>query len=80
MLPALINLSFILFCPESPRWLYTTGQATLARKVLAQLHSSTSDPNSPLVDMEMEEIKEALQFSSPDGDCHFYVLLVRMLK
>jgi len=61
-----INAAFVLFCPESPRWLYTVGKSDQARKVLAGLHSSTNDPNSPLINHEMEEIERVISLDGAD--------------
>ncbi|KAF8885092.1 general substrate transporter [Gymnopilus junonius] len=59
--PAAINVAFIFFCPESPRWLYSIGKALRAREIIAKFHSRTNDINSPLVDLEMREIDEKIQ-------------------
>lgn len=64
--PAGINVLFIYFCPESPRWLYSVGKADEARLVLANLHSLNRDINSPLIDLEMEEIAEKIQIDGVD--------------
>jgi hypothetical protein len=69
MVPAAINVLVIVFCPESPRWLYSVGKTEQARKVLAQLHSETGDINSPLIQLEMEEIIEKLEVDGPDSTC-----------
>lgn len=54
--------------PESPRWLHAQGKSEEAVKVLAQLHSRDNSTESPLVQIEMEEIKK----SSTDGQSKFY--------
>jgi hypothetical protein len=69
MVPAALNVLIIWFCPESPRWLYSVGKTEQARKVLAQLHSETGDINSPLIQLEMEEIIEKIQVDGPDSTC-----------
>jgi hypothetical protein len=51
--------------------LYSVGRADQARLVLANLHSRTRDINSPLVDLEMEEIAEKIQIDGVDSQCHF---------
>ncbi|TFK27739.1 general substrate transporter [Coprinopsis marcescibilis] len=66
VVPAALNALFIFTCPESPRWLYSVGKSEQARAILAKLHSRTGDPNSPLVDLEMEEIEEKIQVDGVD--------------
>jgi MFS family permease len=64
--PAVINLAFVLFLPESPRWLYANGRTEDAVKVLAMLHSRTKDVNSPLVKLEIGEIEESISLTGGD--------------
>ncbi|KAF4577145.1 major facilitator superfamily protein [Pleurotus pulmonarius] len=66
VVPAALNVIFVFFCPESPRWLYSVGKEAQARRILARFHSSTGDPNSPLVSLEMEEIEEKLVVGGSD--------------
>jgi len=66
VVPAAINVLFVFFCPESPRWLYSVGKADQARKILARFHSSTNDIKSPLVNLEMREIEEKIQINGAD--------------
>ncbi|KAG7088451.1 hypothetical protein E1B28_012442 [Marasmius oreades] len=66
VVPAAINVLFILFCPESPRWLISVGKDEDARKILAKFHSSTADPRSPLVDLQMDEIHEKIEVDGQD--------------
>ncbi|KAJ7109711.1 general substrate transporter [Mycena crocata] len=66
VVPAAGNFLFILFCPESPRWLYTRGKTDEARRILARFHSSNGDPNSPLVALEIEEIEEKIALDGAD--------------
>ncbi|CCO34786.1 Lactose permease [Rhizoctonia solani AG-1 IB] len=64
--PAGINVLSIYLCPESPRWLYANGHKDEARIVLAKLHSSTCNPCSPVVEIEMEEIREKTELDGTD--------------
>jgi hypothetical protein len=47
--------------------LYSVGKSEQARKILANLHSSNGDYNSPLVDLEMEEIEEKIEVDGVDS-------------
>ncbi|KAJ9297979.1 hypothetical protein DTO271G3_4200 [Paecilomyces variotii] len=42
-LPAFIQLAFIFFLPETPRWLVRAGQETRARTVLGKIYGSDPD-------------------------------------
>ncbi|KZV70176.1 general substrate transporter [Peniophora sp. CONT] len=77
MVPAALNVFFIFLCPESPRWLYTVGKSDKARRTLAKLHSSTNDPNSPLIDVEMDEIEETIERGGSDKNWWDYRPLFR---
>ncbi|KAF9267447.1 general substrate transporter [Marasmius fiardii PR-910] len=66
VVPAALNVLFIFFCPESPRWLISIGRDEDARRILAKFHSSTADPRSPVVDIEMEEIHEKIEVDGQD--------------
>ncbi|KZT62655.1 general substrate transporter [Calocera cornea HHB12733] len=58
---SVILLIFLPFMPESPRWLVDKGRVDDARKILGRLHGN-GDPNHPLVNLEMQEIEEAIEF------------------
>ncbi|KAL0578632.1 hypothetical protein V5O48_003375 [Marasmius crinis-equi] len=66
VVPAGINALFIFFAPESPRWLCSIGKSDQARQVLAKFHSSTADPRSPLIDIQMDEIEEKIEIGGQD--------------
>jgi len=59
--PSVILLIFLPFMPESPRWLVAKGKPERARGILGKLHGN-GNINDPLVNMEMAEIEEALEF------------------
>ncbi|KIY67110.1 general substrate transporter [Cylindrobasidium torrendii FP15055 ss-10] len=66
MIPAALNLLFIWFCPESPRWLCSVARFDDARIVLAKYHSATNNLESPIVKLELEEIREKISVDGAD--------------
>ena len=68
--PAVINVAFILFICESPRWLYARGRKEEAIAVLARHHSATGDVNSPLIQLQVMEIEESISLDG--GDRRFW--------
>jgi hypothetical protein len=66
--PAGINLIFVLFIAESPRWLYARGKKEEARKVLARFHSKTGDIKSPIVALELQEFEENISLAGTDQE------------
>lgn len=56
----LLQLAFLFFVPESPRWLVSKGKVEEARDILVNLHAG-GDKDSLLVDVEMSEILAALE-------------------
>ncbi|KAH8702744.1 general substrate transporter [Phaeosphaeriaceae sp. PMI808] len=59
-LPSLIQLSFIWFIPESPRWLISKERNEEALNILGKYHAN-GDINNPTVQFEYAEIKETLR-------------------
>ncbi|KAJ6514230.1 hexose transporter [Mycena vitilis] len=60
-LPSVLQVIFILFAPESPRYLVSKGKEALALKTLAYYHADGNE-DDPLVKYEFEEIKAAIEF------------------
>ncbi|KZV72830.1 hexose transporter [Peniophora sp. CONT] len=59
-LPSVVQIIFIWFAPESPRWLVYKGRETEARRTLAYYHAN-GDEQDPLIEFEMEEIMTAVR-------------------
>ncbi|KAI5887242.1 general substrate transporter [Schizophyllum commune H4-8] len=59
--PSVLQIMFIWFVPESPRFLMSKGKNEEALKVLAHYHAD-GNVDDPLVRYEYEEIKAALEF------------------
>lgn len=64
LFPALVLL-FSWFLPESPRWLYTRGKHTQAKKILARFHGEGND-DSVWVTMQLREYEEYLNMDGGD--------------
>jgi sugar porter (SP) family MFS transporter len=64
LFPALI-LCLAWFLPESPRWLYTRGKHSEAKKVLAKYHG-TGNEDSIWVTMQINEYEEYLNMDGGD--------------
>ncbi|KAF5560924.1 general substrate transporter [Fusarium phyllophilum] len=58
-LPSIIQLLFVWFVPESPRWLVSKGRNDEALQMLAKYHGE-GDSSDPVVQFEYNEILETL--------------------
>jgi hypothetical protein len=59
-LPSLLQISFVWFVPESPRFLIAHGQVEKAHNVLANVHAN-GDRESEVVQLELQEIKDTIK-------------------
>ncbi|KAI0751147.1 hexose transporter [Daedaleopsis nitida] len=59
VIPSLLQVTFIWFLPESPRWLVAKGRGEEAYAILAKYHAE-GDLNSELVKLEFAEIENTL--------------------
>jgi sugar porter (SP) family MFS transporter len=60
VVPSVIQLSFIWWIPESPRWLISKDRSDEALNILGYYHAD-GDNNAPLVQFEYAEIKETIR-------------------
>nr|GAT43894.1 predicted protein [Mycena chlorophos] len=67
IIPAIPLFSFILFLPESPRWLAEHNQPDLALTTLARLHAN-GDTSDPFVVAQMKDIEADLARSAEIGE------------
>lgn len=57
--PSILQLTFIWFVPESPRWLLAKGREEEAHKVLADVHAN-GNYDDEVVQLELQEIRDTL--------------------
>ena len=58
--PSLLQLTFVWFVPESPRWYLAKGRDELALKVLANVHAN-GNKDDELVQLELTEIRDTIR-------------------
>ncbi|KAK8197835.1 general substrate transporter [Phyllosticta capitalensis] len=61
--PPILQLCFVWFVPESPRWYISKGKEEVALRVLAKVHAN-GNANDELVQVEFEEIKSTLKLEA----------------
>ncbi|KAF2842908.1 hexose transporter protein [Patellaria atrata CBS 101060] len=59
-LPSLLQIVFIWFVPESPRWYINKGKPERALQILAKVHANGNEQDE-VVQLEFQEIKETIK-------------------
>ncbi|KAL4890119.1 general substrate transporter [Aspergillus ambiguus] len=59
----IVQILFLWWVPESPRWLIAKGRKQEAERLLARFHTA-GDPTHPLVQFEMAEITQTIELES----------------
>lgn len=72
--PSVLLLIFLPLMPESPRWLVDKGKADKARAILGRLHGN-GNIHDPLVNLEMQEIEEAIRFERENEKVSWFELI-----
>ncbi|KZS95414.1 general substrate transporter [Sistotremastrum niveocremeum HHB9708] len=75
-LPSIGVLLFVYFIPESPRWYMAQGQQEKARAILVKYHGN-DNPNSKIVQLEMEEMEEVISTTGSDKRWWDYTALFK---
>jgi hypothetical protein len=73
MIPAVILAIGLVFLPESPRWLARHDRWEETQAVLTLVHGK-GDPNSPFVKLELDEIRQMIEFERQNADVSFMEL------
>jgi len=71
-----IQLAFIWFIPESPRWLVDRGRDEEAIHVIRKYHCG-GNGDDPLIEFEYQEIKEALRIEKEAKSSSTYLSLFK---
>lgn len=75
VIPSTIVVIFVFFLPESPRWLIANDRYEEARKLLVRYHACGHE-NSPLVTLEMAEMRASIRQEASDKRWYDYSELI----
>lgn len=73
MLPAVLLFFAMMFLPESPRWLARKDRWEDCHAVLTLVHGK-GNPDSPLVQQELSDIREMAEFEARNADVTYWEL------
>ena len=71
MVPSFIVIIGCLFIPESPRWLIANDSYDESQKLIEKYHANGAT-NSPLVALEMAEMRESIRLEASDKRWYDY--------
>ncbi|KAK7447379.1 hypothetical protein VKT23_014089 [Stygiomarasmius scandens] len=60
VIPPVIIMTCVWFCPESPRWLVQKGRMEDARKILIDHHSNDGNTNA-IIELQLREFAESIE-------------------
>ena len=69
--PCIIVVLFVFFLPESPGWLMSRGREEEAHCILTNYHGG-GDPDHEIVQLEMDEMRSAVNTSGSDKKWYDY--------
>jgi hypothetical protein len=73
MVPGILLFLFMIFMPESPRWLARKDKWEECHRILTLIHGK-GDPDSPFVQYELNDIKEACALEARLADVTYWEL------
>ncbi|PWN21875.1 putative sugar transporter [Microstroma glucosiphilum] len=67
IVPAAIQMPFLFFCPQSPRWLAARGREAEASQLLAKYHAN-GDESHPVVLHQMADIRDVITLDKASAE------------